>query len=1276
MGTFLNNLHNLLLKYRWSSLVLLILLISFSLFSVTKLTFVEDISRVLPQIKNTDKLDYVLKESTLMNKIVFDIHMADDENNIDLLVDYADSISNFLERDSVEVYFKSLQLRVDDTQMLDVLDVVNNNIPLFLSENDYDTIESRIKEKEIKKLVESGYNNLISPLSIVSSKYFIQDPLGLSFIGLNKIKNFNLDNDFSLYKNRLVNKEKSDVLLFANLDKNNTQIQNALIISWIHEYVRSLKTDKFIDVDIEIFGGAIVANENSIQAKEDVLLTVLITVVLLILLVSYFFRKRRAVFVIFIPTILGSILALGFFTLFNNQISVISLSIGAVLLGMSIDFSLHVYSHFREYHSISKLFSDVSAPILLSTSTTIVAFLSLMLVESEVLNDLGVFVSLAIFCSSFFTLTLLPVLISLNSSETKNKETFLDKLSYFEPHKNKYVMLLIMGVTVFFFLKGDVIPFDADMMHSNYMSDKTKFAESRINSLVKRNGKELYIISTASSLDSVLEQNSSLIPLLDSLVSVGLVSSYSGVNSLLKSKSEQHKYLQRWEQFWKKNFKQTYKNLDTEGLNFGFRKDAFKKFKTLIDKEYDDMPIEDEKLISDLILNDFIIKSDSLRAAITILKVDDTRQVKAIVDSNIKNDNIWVYNSQLFISSLIIKLNDNMTNLVYYSLFFVFIILLIYYGRIELTIITMIPIVFGYIWTIGIMSLLNIQFNIFNIIVLSFIFGLGIDYGIFVTKGVLQKYTSDVNVIKEYKSSILLSFFTTIIAVGSLIFAQHPAMRSIAIMAIIGIASTLVVTFTIQPLVLNFIFYNKGKKREKPFILIDFLFSIFSLISFVFGSVLLTGLSFVFRLIPFGTKFKKAVFHKLLQLFSWWMMYANFLIKKIIINPNNEDFSKPSVIIANHQSHADVMLLLLLHPKLLILTNDREWNHKLYGNVLKYADFLPVSLPIDILKEEISKRVNLGYSVVVFPEGTRSKDGKMKKFQRGAFLIARELKLDILPIIFHGNDTLLTKQEFTVRRGQVTTKFLPRIDVSSGEYGNSLMKQSKSIYKILNDEYIKLKTESETPSYFRSKLILSYIFRSPVLEWYMRIKTKMENNYSFFNDLIPRDAKVSDLGCGYGFLIYTLSQTSENRSFIGVDFDSSKITIAKNNSLINDKIQFVNSDLTNYSIENSDVILINDVLHYITKDKRRKVVLDAFNKLNEKGFLVIRDGDSEMKEKHKVTKFSEFLSTFTNFNKAKFKNLEFLSRNEIIDLANELGAQLEIIDNTKFTSNVIYILRS
>ncbi|MCK5857171.1 MAG: MMPL family transporter [Bacteroidales bacterium] len=1210
-----------------------------------------------------------------MNKVIFDIHLANDSIDPAKLVDYAEHMSDFLESDSLKPYFRSLQLRVDDSQMLDMMELVHSNLPYFLEAKDYERIAEKIQIDSIDQIVDAGYKSMLSPIGFVSSKYFLEDPFGIQFMALQKFQSFNLSDKVVLYQGHIMNHEKSDLFLFANLNKANSSEDNSFVFSNIERLQEQLALT-YPEVRLEVFGGALVALENEHIIKRDVALTLTITLILLVSLIAYFFRRRRAVIVIFVPTLLGGILALGVLSLFNDEISIISLGIGAVLLGMSIDFSLHLYSHYREHHSISKMFSQVSVPILLSMSTTVVAFLALRLLHSEVLSDLGLFASLSIFFSAILSLTLFPILIKKSNAKRVETSTILDKISSYEAYKNGKLMLIVVAISAVLFYVGGDIPFDSDMLKSNYISTKTDLAEQRINRVFGKANKDLFIISVAKNQNQVLEQNHYLNLVLDSLVNVGVINQYSTVNKLIKSEKEQHMALAIWDKFWDDNYSYADSLLESKAQSRGFKKSAFSKFNQLVKKSYKGISVDEKVLMSKLILNDFLIESDSMRAAITVLKIDDVKAAKQAIDQRIDNPNIWVYNSQVFVTKLIDKLSENMNKLVYLSLLLVFLILLLYFGRIELALITLIPIVFGYIWTVGLMSIMGIQFNIFNIIVLSFIFGLGIDYGIFITKGMLQKYTHNIDVIREYRSSISLSFFTTIIGVGALIFAHHPALRSIAIMAIIGISSTLIVTFTMQSWALNFILYNKGKKRMKPVTLIDFVLSILALTYFVSGSIFLTIVSFVFRAIPFGTKVKKKIFHRVLQAFSWWMIYANIFSKKLIINPSKEDFSRPSIIIANHQSHVDVMLILLLHPKLLILTNEKQWNSWLYGQVLQYADFLPTSLPHEELIERLQKKVDMGYSIVVFPEGTRNTKPELLKFQRGAFHLARELKLDILPIILHGLRFVLNTNEFFVRRSQMTTKILGRIDLSTGEYGSTLMKQSRRIYDYFSEENIKLCRHIEKPEYYRGRLTMSYLFRSPIIEWYMKIKTKMEDNYKYFDEIVPRNAKVSDLGCGYGFLVHTLAQTSDSRVFVGVDFDADKIVIAQNISLASERTRFVHADLTQYQVEPSDVIIINDTLHYLSFDQRNAVVCNAYKKLNEKGLLIIRDGDREMEKKHKVTKMSEVLSTFIKFNKAKYGDLDFLSRTEMMEISNNLGADLEVVDNTQFTSNVIYILRN
>ena len=117
-------------------------------------------------------------------------------------------------------------------------------------------------------------------------------------------------------------------------------------------------------------------------------------------------------------------------------------------------------------------------------------------------------------------------------------------------------------------------------------------------------------------------------------------------------------------------------------------------------------------------------------------------------------------------------LKNDFNRLVLYSSIVVFLLLLFFYKSLSLTLVTVIPIALTWLLTIGTMGFFGIEFNIFNIIISTFIFGLGIDYCIFITNGLLQEHRTGEKALPTHKTSIILSVITTILGVGVLIFCK------------------------------------------------------------------------------------------------------------------------------------------------------------------------------------------------------------------------------------------------------------------------------------------------------------------------------------------------------------------------------------------------------------------------------------------------------------------------------------------------------------------------
>ena len=110
----------------------------------------------------------------------------------------------------------------------------------------------------------------------------------------------------------------------------------------------------------------------------------------------------------------------------------------------------------------------------------------------------------------------------------------------------------------------------------------------------------------------------------------------------------------------------------------------------------------------------------------------------------------------------------------------------------------------------------------------------------------------------------------------------------------------------------------------------------------------------------------------LIYLSTRFIVRISFTIRKNYIRRELADFSSPSVIISNHQSQLDLVFLLQLNPKLIVLVNKWVWNNPFYGFIIRFADYYPVYKGLDYNREVLKKKVAEGYSILAFPEGSRS----------------------------------------------------------------------------------------------------------------------------------------------------------------------------------------------------------------------------------------------------------------------------------------------------------------
>ena len=1253
----------------------------------SKITFEEDISKMLPVDKNAGNINLITQNSAFSDKLIINVFLSDTNATPapEKLIAFTNELTDTLQNEFFSPFIKEIRYKISENLMSEVYSIIYKNLPVFLDKNDYKKIDSLITEQAVSASFKKNYKTLISPASIALKKFIINDPVGINAIALKKLQSLQFDDNYEIYNGYIFTRDKRNLLLFITTSNPvNETSKNTVFLEELDKVLKNITTETGNTVGVEYFGAVAVSVGNAEIIKKDIILTVTIALIILMLLISLFFRRVSVFVFIFLPAIFGGSVALALLFLIKSQISLIALSIGAVLLGITVDYSLHIFTHFRQKRSVIGTIKDVSMPIVMSSITTASAFMCLMFVSSETLHELGLFAALSVITAALFSLIVLPHLLKTpkykrkQGNDFKNK-TFLEKFTSYRFDKNYILISIIVILSIVFLFTSKYVGFESDMEKMSYVSDKLARAEENLDRINNYKLRSVYLACTGKDLNQALINNEKIQKKIENLVNQKLIKKYTSVSTFLISDALQQERIKSWNQYWSKDKKQKLKQqLITSGNQYKFKEDAFEKFHNLLDKQYQPLEKNISNKIKELFFNDYITETDELTFVVTLLKVDKKNK-QQVYDAFAVNGNLIILDKAYLFSKFIDILTKDFSLLVKLSLLIVLFILVFSFGRIELGLITFIPITLSWLWTLGIMGIFGIKFNIFNIIISTLIFGLGIDYSIFIMRGLLQEYKTGIKNLNSYKTSILLSAITTITGIGVLIFASHPALKSIALVSIIGILSVVLISYTIQPLLFRFLILNKGQKRFVPVTFYNFFISIFTLIVFLLGCLIMMVLLPVFFILPLKKKNKKLMVNYLIMLFCRIIVYINITIRKTLINYNSSTLKEPAIIISNHQSHLDLVLLLMLHPKIIVLTNDWVWNNKFYGLIVRYVDYYPVIEGYEKSVELIRKKVKDGYSILVFPEGGRSETGKIKRFHKGAFYLADKLNLEILPVIIHGSGHCLTRGEVFLRSGRITVKIYDRIKLKDGKIGDTYLLQAKSIAKFYRKEYDKLKLEDETPAYFRERLIKQYIYKGPILEWYLKIKLKLEKNYALFNELIPVKASIVDIGCGYGFMSYMLGFLSHERNIIGIDYDGYKIEIANNcisdNQILKDRIKFIYADVVDYPFKNSDVFILSDVLHYMPEEKQEILIKKCIENLNKDGLIIIRDADRNLRKRHRVTEYTEFFSTRFGFNKMKYKKLFFVSENKITDFISKYNMNVKIIDNTKFTSNLIYIVK-
>lgn len=1235
----------------------------FLVVGLSKLKINEDLYAIFPQGKEFSKFNEIVQKNKLNKQVVFSIRAQEDEF---VTLDKLEHLKAALEkRFPQELKEIEVVKSVDEGALIAFL---QKSSVRNLTPGDYREIQGKLQPDSIEKALKRTSGLLTGPNAFFISKLAANDPLGL-FYGQLKQANPGGDSSNYVVKDGVVySRDEQHVFFFGTIDLNQKDTKK------LEQFARRLEQFKQAQakqkgLNFDYFGTFQIAVENARQVKFDAFLTSIISISLILLLLVLYYRSILAPFYFLLPGFFGILSGAGLVGYLHPEISAISLATSSVLLGIVLDYSFHFFTHLKHLGSVVKTVKEISSPMTLGSFTTIAALSALLFTNSMVLQNFGLIALCTLSGSVIFTLLFLPVLIETLYIRIRDNRNYQNN---FKLNKSfvRASLLLISLVSLVFLYKSNVV-FDSDMNNLSFHTPELKAKEKFYTGINPNTDKKLFVFSAAKTMEQARIQNDAVYRTFVSAKEPYGISEFVSLSPYLPSEKTLRESESTWREFWKKQA-----TLEPEVSRFapkyGLNAAGFKPFFTWIGKPEFDRETGRE-LVDQTGLGKFVSEEPGQHTYVTSITVKKNKQdsVKAKLA---EIDGVFVLDISEMAKSMLHVVKQDFDYLFFFSSLLVFFSILVIYGRIELTLFAFFPMVLGWIWILGIATIFDIPFNFINIIVATFIFGLGDDFSIFTTDGLIQQSRTGVNSLKSTQSGIILSGLATMIGTGVLVFAKHPAIHSIGTISIIGIGSIMLITLYVQPRVYNFFVLNRTKKGLGPITFFYFIYSLLLFFYFFVGSLVLNIL-LIFILIPTPIRriHKQNILNYCISKLAKSTIYAGIHVKKKIVDSHKLDYKNPSVITPNHTSFLDILVVLMLHPKTIIMVKKWVYNSPIFAPFIRYGGYLFAEEGAEGNLDEIKKRIDQGYSLVIFPEGTRSRDGEIKRFHKGAFYISKELNVPIQPLLILGNHEVNPKNDLIINQGQILVKPLDRLVAEEGESYSAF---SKRTVKIMRDGMKEFRKEYATTAFYTRKVLENYLLKGPVLEWYVRVKWRMERkNFDDYNHLIGDRKRIVDVGCGYGYLSVFLNYFDPSREIIGMDYDEDKVAVADHCVKKSAGLRFVAADIREWELPEADVYFFNDVIHYLRPEEQLELLKQVNQKLGPNGILVIRDGIIELQDRLKNTKLTEVLSTkWFKFNKTT-NDLTFLSAEAIERFARENGFEFELTEHSSKTSNVLMILK-
>lgn len=682
-----------------------------------------------------------------------------------------------------EPKFSSVVTGVGDMEALHLFEWLFARWPQLFTEGDAKTFDSLLQEASIREQLTDNLRILSQPEGIAMKDLILKDPLALREPLMKKLQDLSVLPKMRLEQEHFVSPDGLHALIIAETPIQITDAGGCIAL--VGHIEQLMKEHLQPGVRARLVCGHLYTAANTRIIKQDLFRVFTASTIGLLIAFLLFLRRWSTLFVLVLP-FFAVLFALAFTSVAFTSISGITIGFGAVLLGLTIDFGLHVYFALQDTsRPARRIIESIALPLTMCAATSIAVFSMMFFSCMPGQRQLAAYSVAGLSAALFFSLLVLPHMI-------RPLATNGVRLSLLRPRSSRiplvWMFLLACCVPLAF-----QVSFDGSLRNVGYMPPEVIADEIAIRDTWGDIRDRALAISEGGNLEEALQRNEGMADAVRKrFPNTNMVS----VTAMLPSRKRQQENLARWQTFWHEDGQMACAKslLASQGEALGYAPEAFDSLFAWIDQPRTAFSFDD---LADAGLMRWMepLAGENSQSASVVAFLEDSEAISAFFqEDDTVPEGVRFVSDTHFNAMMNAAISHDFMFFLLLAAVSVTLFLVALFRNARRVALGLLPAASGVLMMLAVLTLLGMKVNLFNMLAAVLVIGLTADYGIFMV------YRIEGRVHDGTARAVLASGFTTVAGFGALSLARHPALFSIGFTVLLGIVPALIAALIIVPL--------------------------------------------------------------------------------------------------------------------------------------------------------------------------------------------------------------------------------------------------------------------------------------------------------------------------------------------------------------------------------------------------------------------------------------------------------------------------------------------